>query len=155
VSSRSQSLGLFIAWLLVISLPGCGGGDEDAPQRAAVEGSVSFDNQPLRQGVIRFVPTNGTEGPKTSVLITQGKFSAEAENGPIVGTHRIEIESTDTAGLAIDDEDALARLQSGPPQPFEVVEVPASYNRQSTLTKTVTAEGPNSYEFSLSSTSGQ
>lgn len=153
VNSSLQLIGGAVFCCLFLA--GCGGGDEDAPVRAAVAGSVSLDNTPLRQGVIRFIPTGSTQGPKTSILITQGKFSAEGDYGPIVGTHRIEIESTDTAGLAIDDEEALQRLQSDPPQQLEVVEVPPSYNRQSTLTKTVTAEGPNRFEFTLTSTSGQ
>ncbi len=150
--SKSRQFGAGVVLMLLASLPGCGSGDEDAPQRAAVEGSVSLDNQPLRQGVIRFVPTNGSEGPKTSVLITQGKFSADAEHGPVVGTHRIEIESTDTAGLAMDDEEALQRLQASGTEHIEVVEIPVVYNRNSTMTETVSADGPNSFEFALSTT---
>ena len=152
MNSRSRFFGTGVLLMLVFSVSGCGGGDADAPQRAAVEGSVMIDNQPLRQGVIRFVPMGDTTGPKTSMLINQGKFSADEEHGPLVGTHRIEIESTDTAGLAMDDEEALQRLQSSGAQPLEVVEVPPAYNRNSTTTKTVTADGPNSYEFTLSST---
>jgi hypothetical protein len=155
VNSDLRTIGRAACLGLLVLLSGCGGRDEDAPVRAAVEGSVSLNNIPLRQGVIRFIPTEDSHGPKTSIVITQGKFSAEGEYAPVVGTHRIEIESTDTAGLAIDDEEALQRLQSGPPQRFEVVEVPVNYNQYSTLTETVTAEGPNEFVFALTSTSGQ
>jgi hypothetical protein len=140
--------------LLTILLAGCGGGDVVVLSRAAVEGTVSLDDQPLQEGVVRFVPTNGTPGPKTSVIVSAGRFSIDAEHGPVVGTHRIEIESTDDGGYAPDDEEALARLHASGSLVIDVITVPDVYNRRSRLTETVTADGPNQFQFALSS-SGQ
>lgn len=154
VHSKTQPWNLACgAILLAGSLAGCGGGEPELP-RAAVEGSVSLNGQPLKSGVIRFVPTDGTTGPKTSVTITSGRFVAEEEHGPIVGNHRIEIESTDNGGLAPDDEEAFQRVRASGVPPIPVVVVPEVYNDRSTMTETVTADGPNQYQFTLSSTGG-
>lgn len=142
-------------FLLAVLLAGCGVSDDDAPIRAAVEGTVTLDNQPLQEGIIRFVPTSGTTGPKTSVVVTDGRFSVDAENGPIVGIHRIEIESTDDGGFALDNEQALDQLHASGMRRIEVVQIPTQYNRNSTLTENVTAEGPNQFQFTLVSSGGQ
>lgn len=136
-------------WVLLI-LCGCGGSTEKEFSRAAVTGEVTLDGQPLVEGIIRFVPIDGTPGPKTSVPIADGKFNADEEFGPVVGTHRIEIESTDDGGYAMDDEQALEELQKSKSRPqIHVVIVPAVYNTRSTLKETVRAESTNSYTFSL------
>jgi hypothetical protein len=141
--------------LLIATLFGCGGSDEDALTRASVEGSVLLDNQPLQAGVVRFVPIDGTPGPKTSVVVSAGRFSVDSDHGPVVGTHRIEIESTDNGGYAPDDEEALQRLEASGSLQLDIVQVPAVYNDHSTLTETVTEDGDNQYEFTLSSTGGR
>ncbi|MEM7557861.1 MAG: hypothetical protein AAF394_01935, partial [Planctomycetota bacterium] len=84
--------------LACVLLAGCGG--TDGPPRAAVEGTVTLDGKPLATGMVRFVPKDGTPGQKVSVSIEAGKFSVSAEHGPAVGKHRVEIESSDTGGLA-------------------------------------------------------
>ena len=132
-------------------LCGCGGSDEQELPRAAVSGTVQLDDKPLSKGVIRFVPAEGTQGPKASATISEGKFSLEAEQGPIVGTHRIEIQSTDNGGYAWDDEEALQKLKASGVKRIEAVQVPAIYNSRSTLKETVTSEGPNEFMFDLQS----
>ena len=137
--------------LLAACLAGCSGSaTEEPPLRAAVMGTVTLDGDLLETGVIRFVPTEGTTGPQTTAVIEGGVFTLPAEHGPLVGRHRIEIESTDTGGLAMDDEHALERLQSQAGQPqIEVVRVPAAYNQHSTLTADVPAAGTSDLNFEL------
>lgn len=130
---------------------GCGGSPAEAPPaRAAVMGTVTLDGDLLHQGVIRFVPTNGTHGPQATAVIDDGVFILPVEFGPVVGTNRIEIESTDTGGLAMDDEQALERLQSAAKRPqIEVVRVPAAYNRDSKLIADVPPSGTSGLNFEL------
>lgn len=142
-------LGLF--FIATVGLIGCGGSSTDSLSRAAVAGKVTLDGINLKQGVIRFVPTGDTTGPKVSVAIEDGRFSATAESGPVIGGHRIEIQSTDNGGYAMDDEQALERLRAQGKRPIEVVKVPAIYNSSSTLHAAVTVDGPNEYDFALSS----
>jgi hypothetical protein len=134
--------------LALAAVCGCGGGEEPLP-RAAVSGTVTLDGQPLQEGVVRFVPIDNTAGPKTSVIVSQGKFSADAEQGPIVGKHRIEIESTDDGGYAMDDEQAIQKLRESGVTRIDVVRVPPNYNSHSTLTETVSADQPNVFQFNL------
>lgn len=134
--------------LLLLSLSGCGSRD-DGPPRAGVSGAVNLDGQPLKEGVIRFIPDGESTGPQATVPVQGGKFEAEGSFGPIVGTHRIEIESTDDGGYAMDDEQAIQQLRKAGIKKIEVVTVPAVYNQRSTLIETVTASGPNQFQFNL------
>ena len=102
------------AVLLTVGVAGCAG-TGDAPPRAPVMGLVTLDGELLNTGVIRFVPADGTTGPQTTAVIDRGLFTLPAEQGPIVGTHRVEIVSTDTGGLAMDDEQALATARGADP----------------------------------------
>lgn len=137
---------------LALSFVGCAGSPEEPLQRVAVAGRVTLDDHPLPQGVIRFIPAAGNSGPKTSAEIDNGAFSLPAELGPVVGQHRVEIESTDTSGLAMDDEQALERLnQQRPRQPLKVLVLPPIYNEQSQLTATIPETGDLELEFKLSS----
>ncbi|WP_231746644.1 hypothetical protein [Maioricimonas rarisocia] len=138
--------------VLLAFVSGCGDASgEDAPQRAAVSGTVTFNGQPLPEGLVRFVPIDGTPGPKTAVPVSQGRFQVEAEHGPVVGTHRIEIQSTDDGGYAMDDEDAIRRLRESGVKRIEAIRIPPAYNTRSTLKETVTAEGNNEFQFDLNS----
>ncbi len=139
------------AWLmltLLAALPSCGG--SSSHPRAAASGNVTLDGAPLATGAIRFVPVEDTPGQITSVQVVDGLFEVSAEHGPTVGTHRIEIESTDTGGLAMDDEDAMDRLRSEGTKRVQVVKVPPRYNKSSDLRETVVKDGPNEFSFELS-----
>lgn len=138
-----------LAIVVTIAISGCGGSDGNELPRAAVSGSVTLNGKPLQEGVIRFVPIEGTSGPKTSVSITEGRFSADADQGPVVGKHRIEIQSTDDGGYAMDDETVIQKLRESGIRRIDVVRIPPQYNSHSTLTETVSAEGPNEFTFEL------
>jgi hypothetical protein len=142
--------GKFIPILVTVVLCGCGGSEQELP-RAKVSGHVTLDGKPLPEGVIRFIPTGEAQGPKTSAVIAEGRFLLEEEQGPVVGTHRIIIESTDNGGYAPDDEEAIPRLRASGVKRINVVRVPAIYNSRSTLTETVSTEGPNEFTFDLKS----
>lgn len=139
---------MLVACAGLITLAGCGGAETELP-RAAVSGQVSLGGKPLEEGVVRFIPKDGTPGPKTSVSIAGGEFRADEEAGPVVGTHRVEIDSTDDGGYAMDDETAIKRLKESGVRRIEVVRVPAIYNSRSTLTATISADAPNELTFEL------
>lgn len=143
-----------IPFSLVVSmtllLMGCSKPD-DIFDRANVTGIVTLDGKPLAEGVVYFVPINGTVGPKSFATIAQGEFAAAGEYAPIVGNHRIEIQSNDDGGIAFDDEEAMVQWVEKGHKPLKRVVVPAIYNKQSVLTADVAADGPNEYKFELSS----
>lgn len=145
--NRGVVAGLTAVVVLVVA--GCGGDAVELP-RAAVHGTVTLDGQPLQDAVIRFIPTGETKGPATSVSIVDGQFEANEQVGPIVGQHRIEIQSNDDGGFAFDDEQALEKLNRNP-QRIQVQAIPGSYNINSVLEETVEAGEENGYKFELRS----
>lgn len=80
---------------VLCSVPGCGG---SAAGRSAVQGTVKFDGQPVSQGVIAFIPTGATRGPSTGAEIKAGKYQILADQGPVLGPHRVEITATRAGG---------------------------------------------------------
>lgn len=144
---------MLAAMLFCGLIVGCGSGAAEGPPRADVRGVVTLDGQPLSKGVILFVPLEGTPGPKTSIAIADGKFSADKFTGPVVGKHRVKIQSTDDGGYARDDETAIDRLKESRTRRIDVVRVPAAFNSNSHLTETVSEDGSNEFEFPLTTTS--
>lgn len=148
---RSEFCVMLTMGLFLISIIGCGGG-EAGPPRAAVEGVVTLDGQKLAVGVVKFIPTatGKNVGPAVLATVKDGAFQLSRSEGPVVGKHRIEIESTGHYGFDIDDEQAYAKAfqekkgKALPPNP-----IPEIYNSKSTLTEEVKADGPNKFEFRL------
>ncbi|WP_437191712.1 hypothetical protein [Planctomicrobium sp. SH527] len=60
---------------LVLLVSGCGG--PTAPQRASVSGEVLVDGQPLSEGVISFIPTDGVKGPTSGTKVLNGRYQAK------------------------------------------------------------------------------
>ncbi|MDB5387205.1 MAG: hypothetical protein JWM11_2851, partial [Planctomycetaceae bacterium] len=79
-------------------LAGCG---PSGPTRAAVSGEVMFDNEPIDDGTIVFIPVDTTHGAPTGGRIKDGMYSLAAKDGPVVGTHKIEITANRKTGEKI------------------------------------------------------
>lgn len=128
--------------LIAACLAGCG--QAPGPQRVAISGEVLFGTEPLESGRIHFIPIEGTQGPAAVALVTDGVYSFERNNGPVVGTNKIMIESVIDPGFEIDDEVAYAeavRARKGRPVlPREVI--PPEYNTKSNLVATVSLDEP-------------
>jgi hypothetical protein len=59
--------------LVAASVADCGGGD--GLDRVAVSGSVTIDGKGARHGIIRFIPSEGTEGPAANTTISDGQYN--------------------------------------------------------------------------------
>jgi hypothetical protein len=122
--------------ILVTLVLGC---RQDSSQ-ATIGGNVTLDGQPIKQGVIRFVPADG--GSATAdAPIRDGVYTAAAP----VGEKRVEITAPKVVGSR--------KMYEGPGTPaIDVVEemLPARYNVQSTLTLTA-VPGDQSKDFELQS----
>src|SRR5262245_6043145 len=131
---RLTASGLVVVALL---LPGCGDGN-----RGQVFGTVALDGQPVENGVITFLPTAGTTGPSTSVTIKDGRYEIGREQGPIIGTNRVEILVYRKTGKKI-------REMTGTGQIDEIIQAaPSTFNTESTLTREIKA-GSNELNFDL------
>lgn len=114
-------------FLLILGVCGC----TLEPRRAAIEGEVTLaSGKPLPTGVIRFIPIAGTTGPIAFAEISEGKYHLEAENGPVIGSNRIEITAMRKSGEKIP-------IPDGPPGFFQDGEeqyLPARFNINSAIT---------------------
>lgn len=122
---------------------GCGG--TEGPEVADVSGYVTMDGEPLAGAQIQFVPQNVEEGrPSWGRTDEEGYYVLDyssAKSGAVVGEHIVRI---NTGGDT--EEDEYGNVTSGPRRET----VPAKYNVNSTLTRTVD-RGTNEINFELDS----
>jgi hypothetical protein len=105
-----------------------------------VTGTVTLDGQPLKEGVVRFVPADG-KGQTASAEVRDGKFTAAVPRGEM----RVEF----SAPKAV----RQTKMYDTPDSPVgeETAELlPARYNVQSTLKVTVKG-GSQAEKFELTS----
>src|SRR5262245_49885191 len=131
--------GVFLCAALVLA---CGGiGCSRGPAMGTVNGEVTFDGQPLKQGSVLFKPVDGQSQTGGSP-ITDGKFSAQVP----VTKMRVEINAPKVIGKH--------RVYEGDPNsPIteDVVEMlPTKYNAASELTLDVKA-GSQDVKYELKS----
>jgi len=137
------------AGMILMTAVGCGGEAVKDHPRVSVSGTVTLDGKPLDKAVILFIPFPDVAGPTASAGISEGKFQLSTETGPVAGRHRVQIESTDTGGIAPDDEAAAAEIAAGKRKLAKSVRIPAIYNTRSKLEKTIAADSPNEFTFEL------
>jgi hypothetical protein len=139
------------ALIAALLLSGCGSGD--GVSRVPVGGEVSVDGAPMKAGTIRFIPNGATTGPAAVATIKEGKFELPQAEGPVPGSHRVEIEAIDYLDFALDDEQAYAKRAAGG-KPMPKNPIPARYNRQSELTAQLPDEGNRELKFQLDTKAG-
>lgn len=109
---------LFTATAAIV---GCGG---DGIERVGVSGTVSYQGQPVQDGLISFEP----QGPGTpaGATIKGGKYDATGNGAVPVGKYRVRISSTveDTKNWVKDAMPVAPRKEL----------LPAKYNRDTELT---------------------
>ena len=103
-------------------------------EKVVVSGYVSYDGQPIEDGVIQFRPIEGTTGPSSSTPITKGRYKMAAKGGVPVGKHRVVINAfSGQAGELTDPHLPPSDLPAG------LQFLPEKYNRESTLEFEATA----------------
>ena len=137
-------------WRFHLIVAGCcalsiGCSRTEGPETAGVSGYVKMDGRPLENAQVQFVPQNAEVGrPSWGRTDEEGyyvlQYSSE-KSGALVGEHVVRIK---TGGEA--EEDEYGNVTSGP----NPETVPAKYNVNSTLTRTVERDG-NEINFELDS----
>jgi hypothetical protein len=84
-----SSLALLLLSLLAPALPGCR--PHDGPERVVVSGTVSYRGEPVKRGVIRFIPAVGTEAPVSVCPIQNGRYNCTFHGGVPVGKHKVDV----------------------------------------------------------------
>jgi hypothetical protein len=129
-----------IFWVGLTSLWGCGPALRPGVR---VSGLVTADDSPLDEGLITFIPLNGTAGQKCSALIRDGKYVFEPDQGLMTGEYRVEV-----MGLPPGVK-ALAEGKAPTHSPSTYREIAPAFNEASTLKCTLEATGENSADFNV------
>lgn len=133
----------FAAWAAIpaacaaVAAPGCG------PGGSPVSGAVSFDDAPVENGTISFVPADG-KGPTFGGVIEAGRYAVVA---PTPGAKVVRVSAVRPTGRTLPPDPLV-----GETAPVDEIAayIPEQYNDQSTLTCDVVA-GPNKFDFHLKS----
>jgi hypothetical protein len=131
----TRTRGLLLVCL--VASAGCKGSEATT---GTVTGEVTLDGQPLKTGLIRFVPADG-KTPTADATITDGKFTAVVP----LGEKKVEISAPKVVGKT--------KMYDTPDSPVvdEVADIiPKQYNVRTTLTLTV-QKGTQEKKFELKS----
>jgi hypothetical protein len=134
--SESADYGLrYLLLLCVLLLPGCGPRDN----KVEIAGKVSYDNQPVEKGTIRFEPADG-KGPAEELPIINGQFK---QMRVTPGKKIVRIVGFKKVG---------EYRPTGPDSPLmDQLEpyIPAKYNDQSTLEREIQPGKQEPIDFDL------
>jgi hypothetical protein len=145
---NSPTPGRFALPLTLLFMTGCGDKSTsvDLLPRLAVSGSVNLDSKPMPEGRIVFEPTADIKGPTAIAVadIKDGKYMIDRAQGPVPGKHKVSITSRPSNTIGVND-------MPGPAPKREAEKIPARYNTQTTLTKDISADSPNQFDFEVTS----
>jgi hypothetical protein len=135
------------ASVLIVSvgfLAGCSG----SPR---VEGTVTFDGQPVEDGTINFFQ-EGDSGKRTNAPgeIKDGKYLINFSDNLGPGSYRVEIYWYKGKALAIKNDPDLTREPNPGQKSNRQQVIPKQYNLESKLTAEVKS-GVNTFDFDLKS----
>jgi hypothetical protein len=121
---------------VAIICAGCGPGNQ------ALHGEVAYGGEPVQDGIIEFIPIEGTKEPSCGAAIVAGRYEIRQEVGPFIGgTYKVAIWATKKTG----------KMSPDPMDPTKQVEeranfIPADYNINTTLKCTISS---NTCDFKL------
>lgn len=126
----------FIPIVLISLISGCGGGD-GGPPRATIQGSVTFDGEPVEAGFIEFIPVVGVNAAPVKLTIASGAYNSATDpldnRGVPIGNHKVVITSWKETGKEI--KNVMGEMEQ------EVLQfIPEKYNTNSELKAEVTAQ---------------
>ena len=124
---RTSYLVSRISVLALVVAAGCSGSGP-----ATIDGTVTLNGEPLKEGSVRFVPVDATAGGTTGATIKDGKFSAEVP----LGQMRVEISAPKVVGKR-------KMYETADSPEVDLVEelIPVRYNVQTELKITVKSGG--------------
>lgn len=132
-----SGLAVALLWLL-----GCG--EPNPLGRYALSGSVTFQGQPLDQGLISFEPVDPTKGVGSGALIKNGKYEIPTDKGLPAGRYTVRITSTDpTAPPPADAMPGDSPVRLGKER------IPPPWNLESDQQIEVKPDGEHVYSFAI------
>jgi hypothetical protein len=132
---------LFGACFLLAAAPaGC----SDYGGRLAVHGEVTLQGQPLKEGVISFVPLDGQD-TQSGAPVVNGTYAVPRQSGLKPGKYLVQLTAGD--GKTPHDEEAAAPGGSTNIVSFDLI--PEEWNVRSTQKVEVKKDGDNQFNFNV------
>jgi len=94
-SGVSRGVAAFAVCITLLAVSGCGGGADDAKERASASGKVSFDGKPVPAGNVVFMHT--ASGTMAMCPISEGEYSSVRNEGPLLGANTVTVSALDKA----------------------------------------------------------
>jgi len=138
-----------LALIPIVGLVGCSQQSVDDRPREPVAGTVKMDGQPLPDGVILFSPMADASDQSTGATaeIKGGAFSIPREQGLVPGKYKISVSRAELKDPTAKAKKKLLERSKvlGPEQ------IPAKYNKQTTLEHEVKRGGDLDVKLELQS----
>lgn len=138
----------------MIVMVGCDSGHQTTVERVSVSGTVTLDGQPLEAGAIVFhCAGQAPDGVAITAFgfIENGSFDIDADDGPAVGSARVEFRPKPLQREALEEAvDQAAMSRTRRTRQTTIVEIPAQYGEDSEL-QVELAPGKNRQDFHLDS----
>jgi hypothetical protein len=113
-----------------------------------VTGTVTFDGKPLQSGVIQFIPSPLSAGPRAGAQIENGHFLVKdiAQGMRANGKYQVSIESMVPSGFMVVDPTS----PTGASESLKNI-IPDRYNYNTELEVTISPDEKNVFLFELTS----
>jgi hypothetical protein len=139
--NRSASPLPFLAGALALLLcAGCA----DGPKRSEVAGKVTFQGQPLDEGLIEFHPLDG-QGTKSGALVYKGEYKIPRSKGLSPGRYKVTIVGGDGAPTTGNAEPSERRPGF---VPGRTERIPPEYNTNSNVIREV-KDSAHTFDFNI------
>ncbi|WP_231749668.1 hypothetical protein [Tautonia plasticadhaerens] len=134
---------------LLVQGGGCGG---DGLPREAVSGTVTLGTEPLKTGIITFVPSGPDIPTQGGTTVADGAYSIPRAQGLVPGKYKVVISSGE--GSPEKPVENLEELGPGMPPVPSTEAIPPQFSANSVLEATVTSGGSNQFDFTLNKAGG-
>lgn len=140
MKNATRQFWLLASSLVLILLSGCGG--DGAPPRYPVSGKVTYQGQPVPEGIVNFIKVGG--GPEAATLNADGLFDFKTIEGLPAGDYLVFIipPETQITPPTPDRPNAPAKQFPNIPKKYRLA-------ASSELTATVAAKDENKFEFDM------
>jgi hypothetical protein len=135
--------------LVAVGIGNVGCSDPQTLARHAVRGQVLVDDEPLADGIVRFIAKpNAANGNLRShgaeAYIVDGEFVLDKTKGPTAGEFEVVFLPN-----APEIEEAMVAIAAGSDDPLKSQGIPQYYQRPGEFSRTVVAGGQNRFRFEL------
>jgi hypothetical protein len=127
----------------LIAIVGCGG---EVDPTLPVSGTVTLNGKPVQHGDIEF-GGKVQNGLRRGAMIVNGKYQTAPMQGLVPGEYIVRIFSVPVQANSANSEALPGDEELGPAASRDLI--PPEYNMRSKQSVTVTAEGPNVFDFDI------